>query len=264
MRDPNTRRPRSGLELTSTAAIVLIALGAATGASAQADRVNTVISEQAKAEEAARASEKRVSQLDAETTAMLAEYRQMTAEAVSLKAYNEQLATQVASQQQELETMTRQLGEVETTSREVLPMMQKMLATLEQFVKLDVPFLPEERAGRIAQLKDMMSRTDVSISEKYRRIVEAYQIETEYGRTLEAYQGKVGDKTVDFLRAGRVALLYQTLDGKETGYWDATAKTWRVDDQYEDAIKEGLKVAKKQSAPDFVAVPIRAPREVSR
>ena len=102
--------------------------------------------------------------------------------------------------------MTRQLGEIETTSREVLPMMQKMLATLDQFVKLDVPFLLEERTNRVAQLKDMMTRADVSISEKYRRIVEAYQIEMEYGRTIEAYQGKVGDKTVDFLRAGRVAL----------------------------------------------------------
>jgi len=140
-------------------------------------------------------------------------------------------------------------------------MMQRMLATLEQFVKLDLPFLPQERAARIGQLKDMMTRADVSISEKYRRIVEAYQIETEYGRTLEAYQGKIGDKTVDFLRIGRVALMYQALDGKESGYWDATAGKWKPDSRYDDAIKEGLKVARKQAAPDFVAVPVRAPKE---
>ena len=107
-----------------------------------------------------------------------------------------------------------------------------------------------------------MSRADVSVSEKYRRIVEAYQIEIEYGRTIEAYQGKVGDKTVDFLRAGRVALLYQTLDGKETGYWDADAKKWVQDNDYEDAIEAGLKVAKKQAAPDFIVVPVHAPKEV--
>jgi hypothetical protein len=264
MRNPRiTLRPARRVHVAA-AALGFAALCAGPGTNAQTERVNTVISEQVKAEEAAKVSEKRVSQLDSETTGMLAEYRQMTAEASSLKAYNEQLAVQVGAQQQELDTMTRQLGEVETTSREVLPMMQRMLATLEQFVRLDVPFLPQERAARIAQLKDMMSRADVSISEKYRRIVEAYQIETEYGRTLEAYQGKVGDKTVDFLRAGRVALLYQTLDGKQTGYWDSAARTWRVDDRFENAIKEGLKVAKKQAAPDFVAVPIRAPREVSR
>jgi hypothetical protein len=159
--------------------------------------------------------------------------------------------------------MDKQLSEIETTSREVLPMMQKMVGTLDQFVQLDMPFLPDERINRVAQLKDLMGRADVSISEKYRRIVEAYQIEIEYGRTLEAYQGKVGEKTVDFLRAGRVALMYQTLDGKETGYWDAKAKKWVIDDAYDRAIKEGLKVAKKQAAPNFIKVAVPAPKEIT-
>jgi hypothetical protein len=232
------------------------------GAPATTQKVNTAIEEQIKAEQAAQASQKRIAQLDEEATGMLAEYRQANAEIGGLKAYNDQLATQVKSQQDELNTMTRQLAEIETTSREALPMMQKMVVTLGQFVKLDVPFLPEERANRIAALEDMMTRADVSVSEKYRRIVEAYQIEIEYGRTIEAYQGKVDQKTVDFLRAGRVALMYQTLDGKETGYWDTDGKKWVQDDGYEEAIKSGLKVAKKQAAPDFIVVPVHSPKQV--
>jgi seryl-tRNA synthetase len=238
-------------------AALWVAVAIAQTVSAQtagAQKINTVIDEQVKAEQAAQASQKRIAQLDEEATGMLAEYRQAHAEMGGLKAYNDQLATQVKSQQDELNTMTRQLAEIETTSREALPMMQKMVATLGQFVKLDVPFLPEERSGRIGALEDMMTRADVSVSEKYRRIVEAYQIEIDYGRTIEAYQGKVGDKTVDFLRAGRVALLYQALMAGD-GYWDADAKKWAQDDSYEDAIKSGLKVAKKQSAPDFIVVP---------
>jgi vacuolar-type H+-ATPase subunit I/STV1 len=252
---------RSTMSLALAGAIAAL-LGAAP-ASTQTAKVNTVISEQVKTEEAARASQKRVEQLDEETTKMLADYRQMLAEATSLKSYNEQLAAQVKSQDEQVAEMTQQLGQIETTSREVLPMMDKMLATLDQFVKLDMPFLMEERSNRVAQLKDMMTRADVSTSEKYRRIVEAYQIEMEYGRTLEAYQGKVGEKTVDFLRAGRVSLMYQTLDGKETGYWDENAKAWKQDSDYQEAIKAGLKVAKKQSAPDFVTVAVRAPKEIS-
>jgi vacuolar-type H+-ATPase subunit I/STV1 len=252
---------RSTMSFALAGAIAAL-LGAAP-ASTQTAKVNTVISEQVKTEEAARASQKRVEQLDEETTKMLADYRQMLAEATSLKSYNEQLAAQVKSQDEQVSEMTQQLGQIETTSREVLPMMDKMLATLDQFVKLDMPFLMEERSNRVAQLKDMMTRADVSTSEKYRRIVEAYQIEMEYGRTLEAYQGKVGEKTVDFLRAGRVSLMYQTLDGKETGYWDANAKAWKQDSDYQEAIKAGLKVAKKQSAPDFVTVAVRAPKEIS-
>lgn len=226
------------------------------------ERVDKALTEQIKAEKDAQVSEKRVAKLGDETSDMLAEYRQALAEIQSLKVYHDQLATQVESQRQEITDINTQLAQIETTSREVLPMMQKMIGTLDQFVTLDLPFLSEERTKRIADLKVLMSRADVSISEKYRRILEAYQIEAEYGRTLEAYQGQVGDKTVDFLRAGRVAVLYQTLNGRETGYWDKAGGQWVVDNSYQTAMEEGLKVAKKQSAPDFIEIAIPAPQEV--
>jgi len=247
--------------------VSLIALaGVATLAMAQTTaqtggNVQAVIQEQVKTEQAAIASQAKIAQLDDESSRMLAEYRQITAEAESLKSYNDQLSVQVKSQGDELTQMNRQIDEIATTSREVLPMMNKMLATLEKFVALDVPFLPEERANRLVGLKDMMSRADVSISEKYRRIIEAYQIEIEFGRTLEAYQGKVDDRIVEFLRTGRIALMYQTLDGKETGYWDNGARAWKVDRDYGADVQEALKVARKQAAPDFVAVAVPAPVE---
>jgi hypothetical protein len=256
---PN-HRLRSAIRTATALVLTSMCVSVTIGAD---DKVSAVISEQTKTEENARASQKRVEQLDTETTKMLGEYRQMTAEAQSLKTYNDELAVQVKSQQDQLNGMSQQLSEIQTTAREVLPMMNRMLDTLEQFVKLDAPFLVEERATRIAALKDMMGRADVSTSEKYRRLVEAYQIEMEYGRTVEAYQGKIGDKTVEFLRAGRVTIMYQTLDGKETGYWDADSSKWVADDSYEDGVKAGLKIAKKQSAPDFLTAAIHAPKEAT-
>src|SRR5258706_3303266 len=249
----------AGLAMCLASALWLAAVSRA----ADPEKVKSAIGEQLKIEQAAAASQNRVEQLDEETTKASADYRQMLAEAQSLKSYNDQLAEQVKSQQTQLQDMTRQLDEIQTTSREVLPMMNKMLDALAQFVKLDMPFLPEERANRVAQLQDIMSRADVSTSEKYRRLVEAYQIEMEYGRTIEAYQGKVDSKTVEFLRAGRVALMYQTLDGKETGYWDVDTHKWVADNDYKEAMTSALKVAKKQSAPDFVTVAIHAPKEIS-
>jgi DNA repair exonuclease SbcCD ATPase subunit len=249
--------------VTQVTASLVVSSCLAASAFAEGERVGSLISEQVKAEEAAQASQRKVAALDDEATKMLAEYRMAIAESQSLKGYNDQLAAQVKSQNDEVETMTKQLSEIETTSKEVLPMMQKMVATLDQFVKLDMPFLPDERANRVAGLKDLMGRADVSVSEKYRRIVEAYQIEIEYGRTLEAYQGKVDEKTVDFLRAGRIALMYQTLDGKETGYWDRAKNKWVVDSDYQQVITAGLKVAKKQAAPDFIRVAVPAPKEIS-
>jgi hypothetical protein len=229
------------------------------------DKVNTVVGEQGQIDKAAAASQQRINQLDDQAQSLVGQYRQVVAESESIKAYNQQLAMQVKSQLDEMDSMQKQLAEIERTSREVLPMMQKMVDTLEQFVALDVPFLLEERRNRVATLKEMMTRADVTISEKYRRITEAYSIEMEYGRTIEAYDGKLGEgdaaKTVEFLRAGRIALMYQTLDGKETGYWDADAKKWVDDDDYSDAVKAGLRVAKKLGAPDLMVVPVHAPME---
>ena len=132
-------------------------------------------------------------------------------------------------------------------------------------MQLDVPFLVEERAKRVATLQEMMGRADVTFSEKYRRILEAYQVEMEYGRTIETYEGWLGSgddaRTVNFLRVGRVSLLYQTLDGKETGDWDAEKKGWVVDEHYAHGFKEGVAVARKTRAPELLIVPVPAPKD---
>lgn len=245
-----------------TACVGWMFLGAHVVLAADAGTVNATVSEQTKTEAAAIDSQKKVVQFDDEASKTVANYRQMITEAQSLKGYNEQIDQQVKSQKEQIADMTHQLEVIETTSREVLPLMDRMLAALSDFVALDAPFLPDERKNRLASLQAMMARADVSTSEKYRRLVEAYQIEVEYGRTIEVYQGKVGDKTVDFMRTGRVSLMYQTLDGKETGYWNAEEKKWVIDNDYADSMKKGLKVAKKQAAPDFIEVAIHAPLEV--
>jgi DUF438 domain-containing protein len=255
---------------TARAFAVALLAGAAVsvlafGATAEPASLEIAMQEQLGANKDSAASQERINELDDETRKLLAEYRQALAEAESMNQYNEQLSVQVASQAEEITFVEQQLVEIETTAREVMPLMQKMLATIDEFVVLDVPFQPEERQKRIATLKDMMNRADVSISEKFRRIVEAYQIEMEYGRTLEAYQGKLGEgddaRTVEFLRVGRVSLLYQTMDGKETGYWDAEKKTWVVDNDYRQPVKHAFEIAKKMGAPDLITVPVPAPKE---
>jgi len=235
-------------------------------AAAGGHKVERVLGEQSAADKAAAASQAKIDQLADQTQDMIGKYRKALADTASLKKYNEQLAAQVKSQGERMATMKQQLVEIENTQRDVLPLMQKMIDTLEQFVQLDVPFLIEERTKRVATLKGLMGRADVSTSEKYRRILEAYQIEMEYGRTLEAYEGKLGEgddaKTVQFVRVGRVSLLYQTPDGRETGYWDAEEKKWVAEDDYEHDAREAIRVAKKQGAPDLLWVPVQAPTTV--
>lgn len=259
------KNPFQRAAAVAAGAITVVLVGWAVSAQATPQTVQTTVNEQMGANRAAAASQARVNQLDDETQTMLNEYRATLRETESLRRYNEQLELQIQSQQEEVVSMQQQIEDIERTNREIYPLMQKMIETIEQFVNLDVPFLNDERAKRIATLKETMNRADVSTAEKYRRILEAYTIEMEYGRTLEAYEGKLAGeegeepRTVNFLRIGRVALLYQTLDGDDTGYWDADKKAWVEDNSYGDYVEDALKVARKATAPDLLIAPVRAP-----
>ena len=193
-------------------------------------------------------------------------YAQAIGDVASLERFTKLLEEQVKSQETEVASIQRQLVEIETTNREVQPLMQQMVNTLDAFIRLDVPFLLEERTAVVNGLKTTMDRADVSTSEKYRLILEAYQKELEYGRTLETYEGHLGTgataRTVEFARLGRVTLLYRTLDGSETGYWDAAKKDWVVDPSLRGAIENAIKVAKGDGPPELLIVPVPAPQEV--
>jgi hypothetical protein len=148
--------------------------------------------------------------------------------------------------------------------------MIRMVDGLKKFVRLDVPFLMNERQDRVAQLEALLDRPDVTEAEKYRRIMEAYQIENEFGRTIEAYRGELPapdggpERTVEFLRVGRVALIYRTIDGNEIGAWDQDAREWTpLPARYRASVKEGFRIAKKQAAPDLFSIPVPAPEEDS-
>lgn len=209
----------------------------------------------------AAASQQRIEQLDDATRDALRRYRDALQEREQLTVYNARLQDMVAAQRGELESLQAQLASIEGTQQAVLPMLQRMVDSLERFIELDLPFQPEERAERLVQLRDLMNRADVSLAEKYRRVLEAYQIESEYGRSLEAWRGSLtGDGTtrvVDFLRLGRLMLFYQTLDGREQGYWDAQENAWvTLSDRYRRSLEQGLRIARQQQTPVMLRLPL--------
>ncbi len=212
-------------------------------------------------------SQDKIDQLSDETRRMLAEYRQNTRETKTLKEYNDHLAKLVESQDLETASLQEQLQEIEVTKREIVPLMLRMLQTLEAFVDFDLPFLPEERHKRLEDLNELMVRADVTTAEKFRRVLEAYQVESDFGRTIEAYRAdlKSGEieRPVDFLRLGRVALFYQSLDGVESGIWNQAKKAWEVlPGKYSKAVRDGLRIARKEAAPDLLTLPVPIPEVV--
>ena len=226
-----------------------------------ADPLARAISEQRAADSKAIASQKRVEALDDEAREMLEAYRQVNQELERLQQQNAHQQRLVTAQAEELRQISRELETLEATRRDIEPLMTQMLQVLERFIALDTPFLAQERKARLAGMQDLLGSTDDSLPDKYRRLLEAYQIEAEYGRSIEAYQAELpGDadgRMVEFLRLGRVALYYLTLDGREAGIWDVTGRRWVVlDPAFNQDIARAMRIARKQLPPDLMPLPL--------
>ncbi len=211
-------------------------------------------------------SQKRVDQISSEIEALFTRYTNALRNLESTQVYNRQMVELIGSQDAEIVSLRDQLNRSELVGRSVTPLMLRMIAALAAFVELDIPFLEEERAVRIASLRALSSRADVARPAKYRQIMEAYQIENEYGRTIEAYRGTLDrdgrEITVNFLRFGRIALMYQTLDESEAGVWNAETRSWTpLDSSYRSAIRIGIRIARKQAAPDLIHLPLLAAKD---
>ncbi len=142
--------------------------------------------------------------------------------------------------------------------------MIKMLESLDIFIQADVPFLLDERNNRVQRLRDAVESANVTTAEKFRAVLEAYNIEGDYGRTIEAYSGTINldgvNREVSFLKIGRIALIYQTADRQSNGVWDQTNRTWvNIEDEaFRNYIAKGLQIARDQVAPDIIMIPIVA------
>ncbi len=219
---------------------------------------------------AARADQTRINQVADQIEQLVIDFQTEAKVVDGLKVYNSLLQRQVDNQEAEMDALAESVTNVELIQRQIVPLMTRMIDSLEAFVELDTPFLLEERTDRIVRLRNMMDRSDVTPAEKLRQILEAYSIENDYGRTIEAYKGtlEIDGRAleVDFLRIGRVSLTYQSVGGNNTGAWDSELGDWVTlpPAVYKTQIAEGLKIARKQVAPDLIVAPVHSPMEVSQ
>ena len=188
-------------------------------------------------------------------------YARTLADAEVTARYNTYLEEQLRSQEQQIAALEAQIVQLDTTAVDVQPLLQRMFDDLVQFVANDLPFFKDERDTRVERLRELMARVDASPSEKFRRLVEAYQIEMEYGRTMSTYRQALTDgREADILRLGRVSLMYRTIEDEETGYWDHARQEWVRDQSAARAIEDALGIAKEERAPDLIVVPVPAPQ----
>ena len=210
-------------------------------------------------------SQEKITDLSVETQELLGEYRLVLQQIDRLIAYNDYVERLITDQEEQIVDINRQLQNFALIERGIVPLMLESIETLDRFIDLDVPFLLEERKDRVNRLRVIMNESDITVSEKFRQIMDAYQIETSFGSDIEAYTGFLEingeSRQADFLRIGRTSLTYQTPDQKETGFWNKQTQQWEdLPRKYTDYVKEGLRIAKKQITPDLIQLPVEAPK----
>lgn len=236
-------------------------------ASASADQLDEVFKVGQSKAAAAQKSQVKIDGIADKTDALLQSYKQVNKEIEGLRVYNAQLEARIQNQLKRITEIDKAMSQVTVIQRQITPLLIKMLDGLENFVALDVPFLAEERQTRLDNLRGNLDKSNQTIAEHFRQVLEAYKIENEYGRKIEAYDASIdfnGDgkeRKVDIFRVGRIALLYKTEDGKEVGRWNNESREWEALDasDWGSYINTGIRIARNQAVKDILQLPISAP-----
>ena len=206
-------------------------------------------------------SQDKIDSTEKQTDKIINEWKVVSKQVEGLKIYNEQKRIQIQAQLDLMDKLDDQLTQVVVMQRQIPPLAQRMLEGLEKFVELDVPFHVEERKQRLDLVRSSLSNPKVTASEQVRQILEAYNIESEYGRKIDAFESSIvidGQEIVaNVLVIGRIGMFYQTKDERTSGIWDKDANDWvELDSGYRTAIRDGIRMAKRLAPTDMLMLPV--------
>lgn len=209
-------------------------------------------------------AQRSVDALADQSDTLVREYEDTLERISQLEPYTRRLAALVERQTAQLAEFDDAFAAARETEREIVPMMERMVDALERIVDADLPFLLEERRTRIGAVRDVMRDPSVPLAEQYRRVLEVYQVEMEYGRTIEAWQGKIElagrERAVELLRIGRLALFFLSPDHKRVGRWNEATGEWlELEPRWIREVTHGMQIARRELPPDMLVLPVTAP-----
>ncbi|WP_395342137.1 DUF3450 domain-containing protein [Ningiella sp. W23] len=248
---------------THIASGVIGALALSATSIAFAGPLEELQNEERKIQVAAAQSQEKINNIFEQSQELLIEYRSVVDQTENLKIYNDYLAGLVADQQRAIDSFQRQIDSIDDIKQKIVPLMYRMIDSLEQFIKLDVPINLEERLARVERLRDLMTRSDVTVSEQFRLVIDAYSIENQYGRTIQSYDGTIDvngtNVSVDFFNLGRTALMALTLDQQTAYVWDNEQRQWQeLGGEYLDSVITAVRMAQGLVPEDLIKLPIKA------
>lgn len=244
-----------------------LATGAMGAVTVQAGSVKDVLKEGEEKVASSAASQKRIDKIAEQTSNIAVDFDTVNKQIESTRLYNETLELQIAHQERQMANIRKNIDNVQETQREMPPLTIRMVDAIENYIQLDMPFDLDQRRKQVEDLRNDVGRADMTVAEKFRRVLEVYKYELEYGAvgSLATYSQEIEVngvvKQVDILRLGRVALCYQTKDKEHTGVWDQDNRQWVELDAgtYRSAIANAIRIAKKTATRDILTLPVKAP-----
>jgi len=203
-------------------------------------------------------SQDKIDDTERKTDKIVNEWKAVSKQVEGLKLYNEQKRIQIQAQLDLMDKLDDQLVQVVVMQRQIPPLAQRMLESLESFIALDTPFRIEERQNRIDLVRSSLAKPKVTASEQVRQVLEAYNIEAEYGRKIDTYESSLQDGTVvNILVIGRIGMFYQTKDEQSSGRWNNETDSWdELPGTYRKPIRNGIRMAKKLAPTDMLMMPV--------
>ncbi len=203
-------------------------------------------------------SQEKIDATESATDKLVNEYKVVSKQVEGLKLYNAQKRIQIQAQLDLMDKLDDQLVQVVVMQRQIPPLAQRMLESLESFIALDTPFRIEERQNRIDLVRSSLAKPKVTASEQVRQVLEAYNIEAEYGRKIDTYESALDDGTVvNILVIGRIGMFYQTKDEQSSGRWNNETGSWdELPGSYRKPIRDGIRMAKKLAPTDMLMMPV--------
>lgn len=193
----------------------------------------------------------------------------------------------VVQQTAKINSLNSQIEGLDDLKATIEPMLGKMATSIAGKIKSDYPFELDRRLPRLQSLEASIKDPNTAVGDKYRKALNIYKLEVNYGQSMEAKKGnhpisptiRVGDDRWEkdekgevkldkngnkieifdgsYLRYGRIAYVYLQADGTQAMRYDLNANEW-VDlpkNSIAD-IRRGVKIASGEAAPNVVKVPL--------
>ena len=178
-----------------------------------------------------------------------------------LIAQNEKLVKEIAEIEHRIDNREKELEKIEHIQKEIRPLIDHLFGQLHRLITTGLPFLTDERSRRLDRLHELQNDPEVTLSELFRRIMEALLIEAEYGNTIEVYQKMLdlSDKQVlaNIFRLGGLALFFQTPDKQICGFFNTASGSWQIlPSSYNEDIGKAIEIGKKRHPAEFVNLPL--------